>query len=42
MPIWLIFAALATIAVTGLLVWLLYRINLPGAGRDQSGDEAGD
>lgn len=29
MPIWLIFATLATIGVTALLVAVLYRINLP-------------
>lgn len=29
MPMWLIFAVLVTIAVTALLVRLLYRINLP-------------
>jgi heme/copper-type cytochrome/quinol oxidase subunit 2 len=40
MPMWLIFAAVVTIGVTGLLVWLLYRINLTAG--DRPDDRAGD
>jgi hypothetical protein len=38
MPNWLIFAALGAIAVTALLVAVLYRINLP-AERDKPGGD---
>ena len=35
MPTWLIFAILITIAVTALLVAVLYRINLPLLRQDE-------
>jgi hypothetical protein len=44
MPTWLIFAALGAIAITAVLVGLLYAVNLPNYGPEQrtgDGDGAG-
>jgi hypothetical protein len=34
MPLWLAIAALATIAVTGALTWVLWRLNVGGDDED--------
>jgi len=39
MPTWLIFAILITLAVTALLVTVLYRINLPEVRGEREGGE---
>lgn len=41
MPIWLILAVLLTVGVTALLVAVLYRINLPAAGKAQDRERDG-
>jgi len=40
MPTWLIFAILATLGVTALLVAVLYRINLPAIEPDAARRES--
>lgn len=42
MPMWLILAALGTIAVTALLVAVLWRINLPMVGGQATERQSSD
>lgn len=40
MPVWLIAAAIATIAVTGALIWMLWRINKGADATEVSREDA--
>lgn len=40
MPAWLILATVATVAITALLTWLLWRINLPQRSSQGDSDAA--
>lgn len=39
MPAWIIAVAIASIAVTALLTWVLYRINLVPPRESEPGDD---
>lgn len=39
MPVWIIAAALGTIALTALLTWILWRMNLPERDHNKRADD---
>jgi hypothetical protein len=42
MPIWIMATAVASIVITGLLTWLLWRLNAPMRVRSQAEEPEGD